>query len=81
MRDAYGPDDVPSFLDTKGRMLLQEGRNAYGRYQLARTPLAEHGTDVVIFCWFGDRVMDTLLCQLRDRDLPVERDGDCDRGQ
>ena len=30
---------------------------------------------MAIFCWAGDRILDTLLVQLRDRELPVERDG------
>lgn len=75
MRDVYGSVEVPSFLDAEARTLLQEGRDAYSRFQLARTPLVEYGSNVALFCWSGDRVMDTLLVQLRDRGLPVESDG------
>ncbi len=37
--------------------------------------MVEYENNVALFCWAGDRVLDTLLIQLRDRDLPVERDG------
>ena len=75
MKVVYESTDVPSFLDPDARTLLQEGRDAYAAYRLHRTPLVEYDTNVALFCWAGDRVLDTLLVQLRDRELPVERDG------
>jgi ATP-dependent Lhr-like helicase len=75
MREIYRSTEVPPFLDDEARTLLHEGRDAYGRYELERTPLVEYGRNVALFCWAGDRVMDTLVVQLRDRDLPIERDG------
>jgi ATP-dependent Lhr-like helicase len=38
-------------------------------------PLVEYDGNVALFCWAGDRVLDSLLVLLRDRELPVERDG------
>lgn len=35
----------------------------------------EYSSNVALFTWAGDRAADTLLVQLRDRDLPVARDG------
>jgi ATP-dependent Lhr-like helicase len=75
MRAIYESADVPAFLDPNARALLQEGRQAYARYQLSQMPLIDYSGKVALFCWAGDRVLDTLLVQLRDRDLPVERDG------
>ncbi|MDP2606205.1 MAG: DEAD/DEAH box helicase [Deltaproteobacteria bacterium] len=75
MRAVYESADVPPFLDPNARALLQEGREAYARYRLKQVPLIEYATNVALFCWAGDRVLDTLLVQLRDHDLPVERDG------
>jgi ATP-dependent Lhr-like helicase len=75
MKVVYESGDVPPFLDPDARMLLQEGREAYAAYQLARGPFVEYSGNVALFCWAGDRVLDTLLVQLRDRELPVERDG------
>ncbi len=75
MKAVYESTDVPLFLDPDARTLLQEGRDAYAAYHLNRTPLVEYDGNVALFCWAGDRVLDTLLVQLRDRELPVECDG------
>ena len=74
MKAVYESADLPPFLDPNARALLQEGRDAYAAYQLERIPLVEYDCNVALFCWAGDRVLDTLLVQLRDRGLPVERD-------
>jgi ATP-dependent Lhr-like helicase len=75
MKDVYQSTEIPPFLDASARALLQEGRTAFTEYQLDSHPLVEYGSNVAIFCWAGDRVLDTLLVQLRDRELPVECDG------
>ncbi|MBA3342481.1 MAG: DEAD/DEAH box helicase [Gemmatimonadaceae bacterium] len=75
MKAVYESTFVPSFLDPEARTLLQEGRDAYAEYQLERMPLVEYDNNVALFCWAGDRAMDTLLVQLRDRHLSVESDG------
>jgi ATP-dependent Lhr-like helicase len=75
MKAVYESTDVLPFLDPNARALLMEGRDAYARYQLGRTSLVEFEGHVALFSWTGDRILDTLLVQLRDRDLPVERDG------
>lgn len=75
MKAVYESTDISPFLDPIGRTLLQEGREAYTSYRLNRVPLVEYGSNVALFCWAGDRILDTLLVQLRARELPVERDG------
>ena len=75
MKAVYESTDAPSFLDSKALALLQEGREAYRVFHLGRVALLESPSNVAIFCWSGDRVLDTILVQLRERDLPVERDG------
>lgn len=75
MKAVYESSDVPLFLDPTARALLQEGREAYATYRLAQMPFVQYDGNVALFCWAGDRVLDTLLVQLRDRELPVERDG------
>ncbi len=75
MKVVYESSDVPAFLDAGARGLLEEGRQAYAHYGLARTSLVEYSSNVALFPWSGDRAADTLLVQLRDRDLPVARDG------
>jgi ATP-dependent Lhr-like helicase len=75
MKVVYESNEIPPFLDANARTLLQEGRNAYAEYRLHQAPFVEYGNNVAIFCWAGDRVLDTLLVQLRDHELPVECDG------
>lgn len=75
MKAVYETTDVAPFLDPTARSLLREGREAYAAYRLAHTPFVQYDDNVALFCWAGDRVLDTLLVQLRDRELPVERDG------
>jgi ATP-dependent Lhr-like helicase len=75
MRAVYESNDTPFFLDAEGRRLLQEGREAYARFGLAKKPVVVYENNVALFSWVGDRIMDTILIQLRDRDLPVECDG------
>lgn len=75
MKAVYESADVPPFLDPMARTLLQEGREAYTVRRLTHTPFVEYSSNLALFCWAGDRALDTLLVQLRDRDLPVERDG------
>ncbi len=75
MKAVYESTDVPPFLGSTARTFLQEGRAAYVGYHLAQTPFVQYDGNVALFCWAGDRVLDTLLVQLRDRELPVERDG------
>jgi len=75
MKAVYESSEVPAFLDPMARMLLNEGREAFSRYQLARKSLVEYASNVALFCWAGDRALDTILMQLRARDLPVWRDG------
>jgi ATP-dependent Lhr-like helicase len=75
MKAIYEDDVIPPFLDPLAKGLLEEGRRAYADHQLQRTPLIEHNGNTVLFPWTGDRVMDTLVVQIRERDLAVVRDG------
>jgi len=75
MKVVYESMEAVAFLDPQARNLLNEGRSAYSRFGLARTSLVEYEGNVALFAWAGDRIVDTLLVQLRDRELPVARDG------
>ncbi len=75
MRLIYESADIPPFLDAPARELLVEGREAYARYGLQHSGLVEYDGNVGLFAWAGDRVVDTLLMQLRERELPAARDG------
>jgi ATP-dependent Lhr-like helicase len=65
MRAVYLADDAPPFLDGEAQGLLAEARAEFRRLGLGRSALLgwDHGT--LWFPWAGDRVLGTLLLQLR----------------
>jgi ATP-dependent Lhr-like helicase len=75
MKTVYETTDSYPFLDANARALLQEARDAYSAHELHRMPIVDYDSNVALFCWAGDRALDTLFMQLRERGLPVERDG------
>ena len=75
MRRVYEDDDVPVFLDATGRELLAEGRKAFQRLALRDCPFLRHGLHTLVFPWAGDRVMNTLVLQLRAREVAVAIEG------
>jgi ATP-dependent Lhr-like helicase len=75
MFQVYTAEEAPSFLDAGARELLAEGRAQFRRHGLDRNRLLAHGGDTLLFCWRGDRVLDTLAVQLAGRGLEVSEDG------
>lgn len=75
MRQVYAGRDVPRYLDATARELLDEGRWHFRRMGLADRTVHAWGSDLVLFPWRGDRVMNTLTLLLRGCDLPVGNDG------
>ena len=75
MLAVYRSEDMPSFLDPMARDLLSEGRANFFRLGLDRQATIQDGTDTILFPWTGDRIMNTMLMQLRSEGLSVGRDG------
>lgn len=75
MKSIYESKDVQVFLNAEARDLVEEGRREYARYELHHTSLVEYDGGVALFPWAADRVHDTLVVLLRDRELKVESDG------
>ena len=71
----YRSATVPPFLDTQARDLLAEGRTHFGRLGLGDRRLLADGGGAALFCWRGDRVLDTLVVWLSARGLQVAQDG------
>ncbi len=71
----YRSSDVPSYLDREAADLLAEGRAAFTSLGLDGTRLLEVGSDVVLFPWAGDRVMNTLVVALRAAGLDAAAEG------
>ncbi|MDI3288334.1 DEAD/DEAH box helicase [Polyangium sp. 15x6] len=75
MLAVYQSVEVPIYLDTRARDLLEEGRTNFVRLGLYERALLECAGDTVLFAWVGDRVMNTLVAQLVARRLEAVRDG------
>lgn len=71
----YGNSEVPPYLDSNARTLLDEGRQHFGRLGLAEHRLIPHERGTLLFLWRGDRALNTVLVQLMLRGLKVSRDG------
>ncbi|MGB8701980.1 MAG: DEAD/DEAH box helicase, partial [Thermosynechococcaceae cyanobacterium] len=74
MRHLYTKKDIPAYLDSAARECLSEARRHFAELGLDRTALLEQGDRTLLFCWQGDRVLNTLLVQLLAKNLKVSRD-------
>ncbi|HSK77877.1 MAG TPA: DEAD/DEAH box helicase [Thermoanaerobaculia bacterium] len=71
----YRSSELPAFLDARARDLLAEGRAQFASLGLGgRRLLADPGGSL-LFCWRGDRVLDTLVVWLSGLGLRVAREG------
>jgi len=68
----YGDSTVPAYLSSASQGLLHEGRTAFRRLELDRSPLYPSGSGTTIFPWRGDRIMNTLSVALRREGLVVD---------
>jgi ATP-dependent Lhr-like helicase len=75
MLAVYQSAGIPAFLDAQARDLLAEGRGHFVRLGLGERRLLDDAGGAVLFCWRGDRVLDTLVVWLSDRGFRVAQDG------
>lgn len=65
----YTESTVPAFLDAQAKELLLEARENFKRYDLAKKTILSHGSNTYLFCWAGDRAMNTLAAMLRSKGM------------
>lgn len=75
MFEIYRSNDEPSSLDTGGRELLAEGREAFRALGLADRRLVDGPDGAALFPWRGDRVLDTLAVWLGGLGLRISIEG------
>lgn len=75
MRSIYESSDSPSFADRASMETLGEARASYRDVSLSKRSVLAWNGGTLIFPWRGDRVMNTILCLLRARDLRVGLEG------
>ncbi|MBI2354797.1 MAG: DEAD/DEAH box helicase [Deltaproteobacteria bacterium] len=71
----YTEESVPVFLDVQAKELLSEARKNFNRFDLAKTRMLTQGSTTYLFCWMGDRVMDTLAAMLRSKGMKAVNEG------
>ncbi|NEO86863.1 MAG: DEAD/DEAH box helicase [Spirulina sp. SIO3F2] len=70
----YCSDEIPRFLDKTAQVLLQEARDNFQRFDLTRRAILSNGSQVLLFCWLGSKVANTIYLLLHQRGLAVELD-------
>lgn len=65
MFNVYRSGDLPAFLDGIARDLLIEARANFARLGLAENFVIADGDEARLFCWMGDRVLDTITLKLQ----------------
>lgn len=75
MFDIYKDKSFPVFLDAQAKELLVEARENFHRFSLAERRILPQGNTAYLFCWMGDRVMDTLAAMLRSKGIKAANEG------
>jgi len=65
----YTEKSIPIFLDAQAKELLDEARKAFDRFALSNKKILVQGSESYLFCWMGDRVLDTLVAMLTAKGL------------
>jgi ATP-dependent Lhr-like helicase len=71
MLAVYRSEEVPPFLDGPSKKNLEEARRYFHELALDRNHLVGHEKDTLLFCWYGDRILNTLAILIRNRGLKV----------
>jgi ATP-dependent Lhr-like helicase len=71
MREVLGSTDVPVYLDTMAKEMLDDAREAYFAMGLDRRFILEVGRGAFLFPWVGTKRLDTLGLALMDRRFKV----------
>lgn len=75
MRSLYESKVVPAYLNAPAQGLLDEARASYRRLLLGERELVGWGADTLVFCWRGDRILNTLAIALNQAGLRVSIGG------
>ncbi|MCM1981654.1 DEAD/DEAH box helicase [Lyngbya confervoides] len=75
MYHLYCSQDQPPYLDPMAQRLLAEAREQFRAFHLHRTSVLGFASQSLIFCWQGDRVLNTLLVLLLAKGLKAAKEG------
>jgi len=71
----YQAEEIPAFLDSTAQDLLDEGRKNFFSAGLTGRFVLDQGSDVLVFPWKGDRIMNTLMLLIKKEGYEVSNDG------
>jgi ATP-dependent Lhr-like helicase len=71
----YTEDNVPVFLDAHAKNLLVEAREYFKHYDLAKRAILCQNSNTYLFCWKGDKVIDTLVALLLSKGIKAVNQG------
>lgn len=75
MRELLQSDEVPAFLDSAARRLLEEGRSSYAARGLAQAHFVDQGREVQLLTWLGDAANEAIACLLIRRGFTATPSG------
>lgn len=77
MRAILDSEDVPAWLDTNAKSLLQDARRQYKALHLSTQQYVSEGSCVYLFLWCGDQIQDALVALLTNEGQQAENNGIC----
>jgi ATP-dependent helicase Lhr and Lhr-like helicase len=75
MKNVLMSDDHPRYLDKTAKKLLDEARYYFSHFRLDQDIVIEQGSDLFIFPWLGDRILSTIVLELREYGLKANHCG------
>lgn len=75
MYSRYTGSNVPKYLDSSARDLLEEGRRQFSRFGLGSNHLLQVGEDTAFFLWTSDTIINTVLVLLTRAKMTVSKSG------
>ncbi len=75
MLEIYTSSQVPVYLDRRATSLLEEARDNFNRFDLARRWYLTHGKDLIVFLWRGSQLNNTLGVMLNSKRVEVLQSG------
>lgn len=75
MLSVYESNDVPDWLNSNARELLNESRTAFRRLGLSQCSVLVDGPDLLLLPWMGDRAVFTATIALLQHGIETSTDG------
>jgi len=75
MYEIYKSTEIPLYIDTKAKDLMEEARENFLRFGLDKKWYIEDGKDLLVFVWKGSRIINTIQVMFNAKKLKVSQQG------